>query len=63
MGTYQDLVEDRKQLDHLNKQSEDYVLERTKITKERVEEIRYKKIDWYIHPEEALELGIVDEII
>lgn len=63
MGTYQDLVEDRKQLDHLNKQSEDYVLERTKITKERVEEIRYKKIDWYIHPEEALELGIVDEVI
>lgn len=63
MGTYQDLVEDREQLDHLNKQSEDYVLERTKITKERVEEIRYKKINWYIHPKEALELGIVDEII
>ena len=63
MGTYQDLVEDREQLDYLNKQLEDYMLERTKITKERVEEIRYKKIDWYIHPEEALELGIVNEII
>lgn len=62
-GTYQDLVEDREQLDYLNKQSEEYVLERTKITKERIEEIRYKKIDWYIHPKEALELGIIDEIL
>ena len=35
MGTYQDLVEDREQLDYLNKQSEDYILERTKFSKER----------------------------
>lgn len=62
-GKYQDLVEDWEQLDYLNKQNEEYVLERTKITKERLEEVKQKKIDWYIHPEEALELGIVDEII
>lgn len=62
-GKYQDLVEDREEMDFLNKQNEDYVLERTKITRERIDEIRQIKKDVYIHAEEALELGIVDEII
>lgn len=62
-GKYQDLVEDREEIDFLNKQNEDYVLERTKITRERIDEIRQKKKDVYIHAEEALKLGIVDEII
>ena len=28
-----------------------------------IKEIREKKIDVYIHPDEAIELGIIDEII
>lgn len=62
-GKYQDLVEDREEMDYLNKQNEDYVLERTKITRGYIDEVRQKKKDVYIHAEEALKLGIVDEII
>ena len=47
----------------LNQQFENYVMERTKISEERIREIREKKIDVYIHPNEAKELGIIDEII
>lgn len=50
-------------MDYLNKQNEDYVLERTKITRGYIDEVRQKKKDVYIHAEEALKLGIVDEII
>ena len=62
-GKYQDMVEDRKEMDYMNQQIEHYVMERTKISEERIKEIREKKIDVYIHPDEAIELGIIDEII
>ena len=62
-GKYQDTVEYRKEIDKLQQQIEDYVIERTKITKEKVEEIRLEKKDFYIHSQEALELGIIDGII
>jgi ATP-dependent Clp protease protease subunit len=62
-GKYQDMVEDRKEMDYINQQIENYVMERTKISEERIREIREKKIDVYIHPNEAKELGIIDEII
>lgn len=62
-GKYQDTVEYRKEIDRLQQQIEDYVIERTKITKEKIEEIRLEKKDFYIHSQEALELGIIDEII
>lgn len=62
-GKYQDLVEDRAEMDLLNSQNEAYVMERTKITQEYINEIREKKIDVYIHVEEALKLGVIDEIM
>ena len=62
-NTLQDIVEDRKEMDYMNQQIEHYVMERTKISEERIKEIREKKIDVYIHPDEAIELGIIDEII
>lgn len=62
-GKYQDMVEDRKEMDYMNQQIEHYVMEKTKISEERIREIREKKIDVYIHPNEAKELGIIDEII
>lgn len=60
---YQDLVEDMVEFDFLNRKIEEYVMYRTNITKGRINEIREKKIDEYIHADEALNLGIVDEII
>ena len=62
-GNYQDLVEDRIEMDNLNKQVEEYVLERTKLTKEDVADIREKKKDFYIHSDKAIEYGIVDEVL
>jgi len=62
-GTYQDLVESREELDYLQNSIEEYVLERTKITKEKLLEVRVKKIDWFIHHVEAIELGIADKTI
>jgi ATP-dependent Clp protease protease subunit len=47
----------------LQKKMEKIVLEKTNITKSKLKEIYKKKIDWFISAEEALELGIVDEII
>ena len=42
---------------------EQYVIEKTKIKKKKLEEIFRNKTDWFIDPEEAKELGIIDEII
>lgn len=61
-GKYQDLVEDREQMDYLNACSEEYVLERTKITKEEMKAIRERKKDYYFNAKKALEVGIVDKI-
>lgn len=62
-GKYQDLVEDRTELDWLNAAIESYVITHTKMTREAIDDIRTKKKDTYIHAREALELGIIDEII
>lgn len=42
-GTYQNLVEDRTEMDELNRMSEEYVLERTKFTRQDIDDIRNKK--------------------
>jgi ATP-dependent Clp protease protease subunit len=62
-GKYQDLVDDREQTDHLNEMIEDYVVERTNLSKEDLISIREKKRDTYFSAKEALELGIVDKVI
>lgn len=56
---YQDLVEITNESDFAQSEIEDFVIKRTKILKEQLEEIRFRKKDWYIHTPEALELGIV----
>lgn len=62
-GVYQQIMEDMTELDTLNSMSEEYIIERTKITKEQIDDIRNKKKDWYIHTSEALELGIINDYI
>jgi ATP-dependent protease ClpP protease subunit len=41
----------------------DIIREETGITKKKLEEIYEKKKDWYLTAEEALELGLITEII
>ncbi len=61
-GKYQDLVDDREQMDHLNDMIENYVVERTGLTKEDLINIREKKRDTYFSAKEAEELKIIDSI-
>lgn len=62
-GKYQDLVEDREHMDHLNKQIEDYVIGRTKLKIEDISRIREKKQDTYFTAREAVKLGIADKLL
>nr|WP_270845847.1 ATP-dependent Clp protease proteolytic subunit [Roseburia intestinalis] len=62
-GKYQDLVEDREEMDWLNKKIEEYVIDRTNLTKDDINEIREKKKDFYIHSDKAVKYGIVDEVL
>lgn len=62
-GKYQDLVEDRKRMDFLQKTIEEYVIDRTKLTKAELDDIRERKKDFFINPQNALKWGIIDEIL
>ena len=62
-GKYQDLVEDREEMDYMQNTIEEYVLNRTKMTKKEIQRIRENKIDYFIHADKAVELGFADEVI
>lgn len=62
-GKYQDLVEDREQMDSLQKTIEEYVIDRTKLTKADLDDIRERKKDFFINSQNALKWGIIDEIL
>jgi len=53
-------VEETKRLQKIIEQE---VVNKTKIKMEKLKEIKKTKTDWYISPEEALKLNIVDFII
>ena len=62
-GKYQDLVEEREFIDTRQKEIEDYVADRTNMTKKLLKDIKIKKKDFYIRAEDAIEYGIVDEVL
>lgn len=62
-GKYQDLVEDREEMDYMQNEIEEYVLNRTSISKEQLQKNREHKTDWIIHLEEAKKLNIITDII
>lgn len=62
-GTYSQLEEDFEELAYMQNKMEKHVLEKTKISKKKLEEVKKLKKDWYIHSEDALKLGVVDEIL
>lgn len=63
IGTYQNIKEDIKKLDRAWHEFEEYICSQTKITNERLKEVKDKKLDWYIYPEESIELGVATDII
>lgn len=62
-GKHMDIIEAVEENERLQTEIEKYVMSRTSITKEQIKKVRRNKIDWYIPADEALKLGIVDEII
>ena len=62
-GTNQDLVESANETNKLNDMLMKITTKRTKITKKQLKEKNRLKQDWYIVGKEAVELGIVDELI
>lgn len=60
---YQKVIEDVTELETLNNMMEQYIIDRTKITQEQIDDIRTKKKDWYIHTSEALKLRIINDYI
>lgn len=63
IGKYTDIKQNIGEYDRVQADIEIYVINRTKISKEKIIEIREKKIDWYIHSENAIDYGIADEVI
>lgn len=62
-GTLKEIEEDIIETKRLQETIEEITLERTKITKKKLKEIYEGKIDWFMSSKEALELGVVDEIL
>ena len=60
-GVAQKLIEDIEQIKLCKKEMEDYIVERCpKITRNKLQEINEKKLDWYIKVDEAIRLGIAE---
>ena len=62
-GKAKDIEEEYMEVKRLQKTLEELTLEKTNISKKKLKEIYDGKKDWYMTAKEALELGVVDEII
>lgn len=62
-GRLQDIEESYHQMTKLDSRFEKIIIENTKITAEMMKDIKSRKYDWFISAEEALELGIIHEIV
>lgn len=63
MGQIEAIRNELKETERLQSIFEEMVLERTKITKSKLKEVKTRKTDWYISSTEALKLNIIDKII
>jgi len=62
-GTLKEIEEEIIETKRLQETIEEITLERTKITKKKLKEIYDGKVDWFMSAKEAVELGVVDEIL
>jgi ATP-dependent Clp protease protease subunit len=62
-GEVQHLEEQILEGKKIQKKWEELVVEKTKITKKQLKEIKKKKTDWHMPPEDALKFGVIDEIV
>jgi len=62
-GKVQDVEEHLEETKRLQKKIEEITLNKTNISRKKLTEILKKKVDWYMSAEEALGLGVIDEIL
>lgn len=62
-GTLQSITENTDELNRLWEIFKEIIHEYTNISEERLEEMKKCKEDWILNPKQALELGVIDEII
>jgi ATP-dependent Clp protease protease subunit len=62
-GTLRDMEETVAEVSRINDMLFKVIKSKTKVTEERLNQVIRQKQDWFITAEEALELGILTEII
>ena len=62
-GTLQDMKESVEESERVNSLLFDIIQKKSKVTKERLDEVAKQKEDWFFSAEEALDMGIITEII
>jgi ATP-dependent Clp protease protease subunit len=62
-GKIEDMEQEVIHTKRLQDKIEEFTLRRTKISKEKIDQIRKEKIDWFIDAEEAKKLKVIDEIL
>jgi len=62
-GKVKDMEESLAETKRLQKKIEEITLDRTSISKKRLKEVLKNKIDWFMTAEEALTLGVIDEVL
>ena len=63
IGKAKDIEEEFIEVKRLQDKLEEITLAKTNITAKQLEKIYKQKKDWYMTAEEALQLGVIDEII
>ena len=63
IGTLRDMEETIAEVSRINEMIFKVIKSKTKITEERLHQIIQQKQDWFITADEALELGILTEIV
>lgn len=62
-GTLQDMKESVEESERVNSLLFDIIQKKSKVTKERLDEVAKQKEDWFFSAEEALDMRIITEII
>lgn len=63
IGKVKDMEEDLVETKRLQEEIEEITIEKTKISKKKLNKVYKQKLDWYITSKEAIDLNIIDEVI